>query len=99
MQQEYPHRAAVGLLDYQQRVLTPGERRALQVMEEYRKVQAQVPYTPGELAEVERLNREQGQSILDYYDHGKDIRLDLVRDRVAAKRREITRAARARGTP
>ena len=96
MSGEYAHRDVVRVLDYQQVVATRGERIARHLMTDYRRFQETVPYTPEERAEVERLNAEQEQAIIDYHDHGKDIGLSVVLDRIKRARRSITRAAWSR---
>ena len=73
----------------------PGQEYAARIMAEQREFFAEVPYTPDERAQVERLTAEEEKAIADHHD-GLVFNLAVFRKEIALKRRDITRAVNRR---
>ena len=75
-----------------------GQEAARHILAMNRERQADVPYTPRERAEVERLNLEEFEAIRKYHLPRDAKRLSLARMDIACQRRDISRGARRRAT-
>ena len=94
------HRALVRVMDYQQLASTRGQEKARGAMKARREEQSTISYTVVEFAQVQRLNVEEEQAVIAYYDGDGTVSKEDRGDRLIRiddARREIGRgASRAR---